>query len=137
MNKNKRIFSIIAGISAIIIGLVIFGFMSLIYAFAKSCAESGQGGGLELKTQFLLTLYTLFPLVIAINGVLLINKKPENKLYRLIIHISLISLCMIVFVLGFITMFSGEESIILLFAIVPAIFAFISLLAKEKKNKIE
>lgn len=136
MNKKKRIFSLIAGLSAIVIGLVIFVIMGFIFGIAKSCANASingqQGSGLETKTHLLLSLYTFIPLIIAMNGVLLVNKKPVNNRYRFIIHITLIVLCLFISILSIVRItISGDETYILFSFLIPATLAFISLLIKD------
>ncbi len=142
MNKKKRLFSVVSGLLAIVFGLVVFVMMGFIFGIAKSCANASingqQGSGLESKTSLLLSLYTFVPLIIAMNGVLLVNKKPCNKQYRLIIHITLIVLCSFISILSIIRIISsGDETYILFSFLIPAIFAFISLLIKEEQKKKE
>ena len=134
MNKTKRTLSLISGVSAIILGILLSGFLALLFSVAKACAETningGQGAGLDPKAEALFAIYTLLPLIISINGILIVKKKPINQTYRLVINITLIILCLTLVVLGFII--GDEIALILLSGLIPAIPAIINLFIKEK-----
>ena len=138
MNKTKRTLEIVSGVSAIILGLLLSVLMALVSLLINSCAEvgnsiggnEGSGSGLEPTAKLLLTIFTLLPLIISLNGVLILKKKPDNKIYRIIINVTLIMMCIGVFIFG---LFGDDEIYyVLLAGIIPAIPSAISLFIKEK-----
>lgn len=137
MNQTKRTLSRVAGISAIILGIILSILAGFFFYILVSCAENlgsqnGNENSVSAGQKLLFAFLSLLPLIISVNGILIVKEKPTNKTYRLVIHLTLIVMCLGLVVLSFLN--KDEIFLVFLTAIIPAIPAIISICIKEKKE---